>query len=310
MSNRRRVLPALALLAGFACVFATRTSTAAPTNAFERPGGGPRAAALGGHSIVLPDDDYALGANPARLAFAGRSASAQYDRVDPAVDLWRGRLGVSLPLGREITEPLQTSRSYRVEIGAALDVTNLTLIEGSGYRESAVSFGLAAAPSAILAFGATARYERATSDAADIGAHAWGVDLGGTIDLADHWSAAFAVRNAFGRATFDGGDDEDRAAEVTIGIAARAHRLWQAEADYVFQRNTVAALSGGVEIHVVPGVFDLRGGVTREQLGPARIIPSAGAGFRLQRLRLDYAFRSDSDGGMNAQHQVALGARF
>ncbi|MEP7027181.1 MAG: hypothetical protein ABI960_01170 [Candidatus Eisenbacteria bacterium] len=312
MIGRRgsRLVLAAALAGTVAGLPTPRSAAAAPTAAFERPGGGPRAAAIGGHSIVLPDDDYALGANPARLAFAGRSASAQYDRIDPAVDLWRGRVGLSLPIGGEITEPLQTSRSHRAALGAALDVLNLTLIEGSGYRESAATLGFAAAPSAILAFGVAGHYERATSDADLIAAHAWGVDVGMTIDLADHWSAALAVRDALGRVTFDGGDDEDRAAEMTIGLAARAHRFWQAEADYVFQRNTTSALAGGVEIHVLPGVLDLRGGVSREMLGPARIIPSAGAGFTVDHLRLDYAYRSDPDGGMNSQHQVALGVRF
>jgi hypothetical protein len=300
------LLPLTALLA----LFVTGPAAAASTNAFERPGGGPRSAALGGHSVALPDDDYAMGANPARLVFADRSASAQYDRVDPAVDLWRGRVGVVLPLGREITEPMQTSRAHRRALGAALDVTGLTLIEGSGYREAAASLGFAVAATSFLGLGVSGSYERASSDLDAIAADAWGMDLGGSMDLTDHWALAFAIRNAFGRATFDGGVDEDRSAEVTIGLAARARRRWQAELDYAFQHNTTSAVSGGVEIHVVPGVFDLRGGIARELLGATRVVPSAGAGFMIQSLRLDYTFRSDPDGSMDAQHQVALGARF
>ena len=309
MSARRHPGARLALLALLA-VLGAGPAAAAATNAFERSGGGPRSGALGGHSVVLVDDDYALGSNPGRLVFAERSVSAQYDRIDPAVDLWRGRVGVALPLGQEITEPLQTSRAYRRAFGAALDVTGLTLIEGSGYREATAAIGFAAAPTAFLGFGVSGSYERASSDLDAIAAHAWGVDLGGSMDLSDHWAMAFAIRNAFGRATFDGGDDEDRPAEVTIGLAARARKRWQAELDYVFQHNTTSAVSGGVEIHVVPGVFDLRGGVARELLGATRVIPSGGAGFTIQHIRLDYTFRSDKDGSLDAQHQLALGARF
>ena len=305
MSARRHPGAVLALL-----LLCAAGPAAAATNAFERPAGGPRSAALGGHSVVLVDDDYAMGANPGRLVFAERSVSAQYDRIDPAVDLWRGRVGVALPLGSEITEPLQTSHTYARAFGAALDVTGLTLIEGSGYREAAASLGFAAAPTAFLGFGISGSYERASSDLDAIAAHAWGIDLGGSMDLTDHWAMAFAIRNAFGRATFDGGDDEDRPAEVTIGLAARARRRWQAELDYVFQHNTTSAVSGGVEIHVVPGVFDLRGGMAREILGSTRMVPSAGAGFTIQHLKLDYTFRSDKDGSMDAQHELALGARF
>jgi hypothetical protein len=300
----------LRVIAALVALLAARPAAAASTNAFERPAGGPRSAALGGHSVVLLDDDYAMGANPGRLVFAERSVSAQYDRVDPDVDLWRGRLGLALPLGQEITEPLQTSRAYRRALGAAFDVTGLTLIEGSGYREATASLGFAVAPTSFLGFGVSGSYERASSDLDAIAAHAWGVDLGGSMDLSDHWAVAFAIRNAFGRATFDGAEDEDRSAEVTIGLATRARRRWQAELDYAFQHNTTSAVSGGVEIHVVPGVFDLRGGMARELLGGTRVVPSAGAGFTIQHLKLDYAFRSDQDGSMDAQHQLALGARF
>jgi len=293
-----------------ALVVVAHAPVQAATVAFERPGGGPRAAALGGHTVVLPDDDAAMGTNPGRLVFAAASASAQFDRVDPEVDLWRGRIGVAWPLGRDVSEPFQTSRAHRTAIGAALDVTGLTLIEGSGYREAALSLGAGIAPISIFGLGATVRFERATSDVSEIEAHAWGVDVGGSLELSDHMAAAISIKNALGRATFEGGNDEDRLAELTLGLAATHHKRWQAEADYVFQRNTTSAVSGGVEVHVVPGVFDLRGGLAREMLGAARFIPSAGAGFVFQRIHLDYAFRSDTDGGFDAQHQLALGARF
>jgi hypothetical protein len=302
---------AVALTVALTVTFgAARIAAAAPTAAFERPGGGPRSAAMGGHVIVLTDDDYAMGSNPARLAFADSSASAQYDRVDPGLNLWRGRLGVAFPLGRNASEPLQASRVHRLAVGAAIDVLHLGLIEGSAYREAALSVGGAFAPLNLLAFGVTARYERANSSLDGLGAKAWGVDVGATLDLSDHWVTGLAIRNALGRAQFDGGDDEDRPAEFTLGLATAHRRRFQAEIDYVLQRNTNSALSGGVEVHVLPGTLDLRAGVARELLGSARLIPSAGAAFLFQRYRLDYAFRSDRDGGFDAQHQLALGARF
>lgn len=308
MIGRRLLLLAAVLLA---VALIQDPAVAAPTTAFERPGGGPRSAALGGHSVVLQDDDHAMGTNPARLVFARRSASAQYDRIDPTVELWRGRFGVAWPLGRDLSEPYQTTQAHRSAVGLALDVTSLTLIEGSGYREVAISLGGAFAPMSILGLGAAVRIERASSDLGDLSARAFGVDLGGSLELSDHLAAAVAIRNALGRATFEGGDDEDRSAELTVGLASTHRTRWAAEVDYVFQRNRTSAFAGGVEVHVVPDLFDLRAGVAREMLGAApRIIPSAGAGFILQRFRLDYAFRSDTDGALGAQHQLSVGARF
>ena len=299
----RRALLLLAFLPGVAF--------GGTTAAFDRPGGGARAAALGGHTVVLPDDDHALGSSPGRLVFADRSASAQYDRIDPDVELWRGRVGVLVPLGRDLTEPLQTSHVRRNALGLALDVTSLTLIEGSAYREAALTLGGGVAPFGIMGLGAAVRYERASSDVDDLSAHAWGVDVGAAIELSDHLAGAIAIKNAFGRSTFEGGDDEDRAGEVTLGLGANHHRYWSAELDYVYRDNSTSALSGGAEIHAVPGILDLRGGIAREEgvLG-SRTVPSAGAGFAFQNWHLDYAFRNDPDGSLDAQHQVALTARF
>jgi hypothetical protein len=232
--------------------------------------------------VALPDDDHALGSSPGRMVFAARSASAQYDHVDPDLELWRGRVGVLLPLGRDLTEPLQNSHVSRNAVGLALDVTSLTLIEGSGYREAAVSLGGGFAPFNFLGLGLVGRYEHASSDVTEISAGAWGVDFGAAVDLSDHLAAALAIRNALGRASFDAGNDEDRPAELTLGFAAGHYKWWQAELDWVYQNNTTSALSGGVEVHVVPGMVDLRAGIAREQ-DPvsSRMVPSAGAGFAL-----------------------------
>jgi hypothetical protein len=131
------------------------------------------------------------------------------------------------------------------------------------------------------------------------------------MELTDHLAAAIAFKNAFGRTSFEGGDDEDRADEVTLGLGANHYRWWSAEIDYVYRDNATAALSAGAEAHVVPGLFDLRAGFAREE-GPlgSRTVPSAGAGFAFQDWHLDYAFRNDPDGSLEAQHQVALTARF
>jgi hypothetical protein len=158
--------------------------------------------------------------------------------------------------------------------------------------------------------GAAVHYDRATSAVSDIRAHGFGVDVGAAATLADHWDAALTIRNAFGRVTFEGGQSEDRAAETTAGLAASHYRYWQAEIDYVLQDNRTAATALGVELHAVPGTLDLRGGLARERLPVPRTVASAGLGVQLRRLRLDYAFRSDPDGFANAQHQVAIGARF
>ncbi len=293
----------LALPAGLAA--------AGPTSAaFPDGGGGPRSIALGGHLVALPMDDHALETNAARLVYGAGSFSAQVDRLDPGLDLWRGRVGVSFGMGPGAAVPLQATQPRRVAVGASIAGQGLTLVQGSSYREATFSAGLAWAPSNLGAVGVAGRYQRALSDVPGAEATGFGVDVGMSFDLSDHFDVALSVRDAFGRTTFEDSDDEDRAARLTIGVAAVRHRRWQAEVDYVLQHNATSALSGGAEIHVVPGTLDLRAGVSRETRAPARLVPSAGVGLVFGSFRLDYAFRSDPDGAFETQHRAALGARF
>lgn len=301
-----RALVALAALAAFG-----GPAAADPTSvAFPDHGGGPRAIALGGHLVALPVDDHALETNPARLVYAGRSVSAQVDRLDPDLDLWRGRVGVAMGIGPLAAEPLQATRPRRMAFGASLSGQGLTLIEGSSYREATLAAGLAWAPTNLGAVGVAGRWQKAQSDVPGAEASGFGVDVGMTFDLTDHWDVALAITDAFGRTTFEDSDDEDRAARVTLGVAAVRRARWQAEVDYVFQHNSTSAVAAGVEVHVVPGVFDLRAGVAREMREPARFVPAGGAGLSFGGFHLDYAFRSDADGAFETQHRAELGARF
>ncbi|MEO6463049.1 MAG: hypothetical protein ABIP29_08225 [Candidatus Eisenbacteria bacterium] len=306
---RRRV--AVAAWAGLALALAAGPAAAATTSAaFPDAGGGTRSIALGGHLVALPTDDHALETNAARLVYGAGSFSAQVDRLDPGLDLWRGRIGVALGIGPSAAEPLQATRPRRMAFGASIAGQGLTLIEGSSYREATFSAGLAWAPTNLGAIGVAARYQRSVSDVPGAEAAGFGVDVGLSFDLSDHFDVALSVKDAFGRTTFENSDDEDRAARLTLGVAGVRHRRWQAELDYVLQHNSTSAVAGGAEFHVVPGVLDLRAGVSREMRGQARIVPSAGAGLSFGAFRMDYAFRFDPDGAFETQHRASLGARF
>jgi hypothetical protein len=282
---------------------------AATTNAFPPPSGGPRAVAMGGHLVALVRDDHALDTNPGRLVYAGRVASAQVDRLDPDLDLWRGRVGVAFGAGDELADAFRPLRPRAAAFGAALDAMTLNLIEGSSYRELTASGGAALSVTNFASVGVTARYQRAETEVVGAGADGFGVDVGFALNLSDRWDAGLAVRDAFGRAQFESSDDEDHAARATIGVATNWSR-WQAELDYVLQYDHTAAVSAGAEVHAVPGKLDVRAGLSREAVEPARTVFAAGAGFTFKQFQLDYAFQNDADGAFEQQHRFALSARF
>ncbi len=283
---------------------------AQPSVAFRTGTGVPRTAAMGGNLVCLLIDESATDSNPARLVYGTRTASVRYDRIDPEVELWSGRVGAAFALGPDAGEPLQLSRPRRSAAGLALDLTGLTLIEGSGYNEASLTAGYGYTVVNFMALGVAARYDRVFSNLDAIGATGYGVDIGLSAVLSDHLDDALSIRNAFGRITFDGGDDEDLPAELTVGVAMARRRWYEAEIDYVFQEDRTAAWSLGVEAHVLPGTLDVRAGVTRETLGVDRTLPSAGLGVTWNRLRMDYAFVSDADAGRDAEHRLGLAARF
>ncbi|MGH7724879.1 MAG: hypothetical protein ACREOU_05570 [Candidatus Eiseniibacteriota bacterium] len=283
---------------------------AAPSVAFRSWATVPRTAAMGGNLVCLLTDESATDSNPARLVYGTRTASVHYDRVDPDIELWSGRLGAAFPLGPDAAEPLQLTRPRRSAAGVAIDVTGLTLIEGSGYNETSLTAGYGYTIVSFLAVGIAARYNHVFTNSTEIGANGYGVDIGLSADLSDHVDAALSIRDAFGRVTFDGGDDEDLPAQLTVGVAMARRRWYEAELNYVFQENHTAAWSLGGEVHVMPGTLDLRAGVARETLGTDRTLPSVGLGVSWNMLRMDYAFVSDSDAGRDATHRLGLLARF
>lgn len=305
MTRRAWGLGALVLFFSAGPVHAAATSVAFPD-----AGGGPRSIAMGGHLVALPIDDHAIESNPGRLVYSTGSASAQVDRLDPDLDLWRGRVGVALGHGPSAAEPLQLTKPRRMAFGVAIQGQGLTLIEGSAYREATLAGSIGWAAANFLATGATVRYQRATSDVEGAGASGFGVDLGLSMDLSDHFDLGLAVTDAFGRTTYEASDDEDRAARVTLGVATVRRRWFQAELDYVYQNNATSALAGGFEVHAVKDILDVRLGVSQELREPARTVPSAGLGFGFREFRFDYAYRNDPDGAFEHQHRVALGARF
>src|SRR5439155_1261233 len=129
--------------------------------------------------------------------------------------------------------------------------------------------------------------------------------------LSDHADAALTIRNLVSRSRYQDAASEHLPRSVEIGVAIARRRLYQAEVDYVFQGNRAAAVSAGLELHVVPGALDLRLGVDQRIVtGQSRTLPSAGAGIAAGSLRFDYAVLTDPDGGFGAQHRLALGARF
>jgi hypothetical protein len=309
MSARRggsalALAPLLALFAWHA------DAPAATTNAFLPPSGGPRIAALGGHVVMLVSDDQAIEVNPARLVFAGRVVSFQVDQLDPDLDLWRGRAGVAFGAGDELADAFRSQRPRAAAFGFSLDGMSLRLIEASAYRELTVSGSAALCLTNFSSVGVTARWQRASTDVFGASATGYGVDFGLALNVSDHWDAGLSIRDAFGRAKFESSDDEDHAARLTIGVASIGHRRWQAEANYVFQYDHNAAASLGLEVHVVPGLLDLRGGVSREMIGFERTVATGGLGIAYRKLALDYAYGSDADGAFDQQHRVSLSARF
>ena len=75
---------------GFAFALFAGTAHAAPSVAFRSWPTVPRTAAMGGNLVCLLTDESATDSNPARLVYGTRTASVQYDRLDPDIELWSG----------------------------------------------------------------------------------------------------------------------------------------------------------------------------------------------------------------------------
>ena len=298
--RKRLTIAFLVTVATFLCM---QIASAAPagdpvgTAVIFEIGMGARALGMGGAFVAVADDANAIYYNPAGLAYMeGRNITSLYSSLLGAGNyLGAGYAQKNLGLG---VVGLMSTVTERDEYGNP--------IGSFGYRESAV-MGAYARSLDMLSIGASLKlYSQTIPDNNGFGITA---DIGVLADLPLPEGSGFGgvsigavARNLFGSVTYQSGHTDPFDRVFVIGMSMKPIDKLILAADFDIT-NTTGHL--GAEYLIIPQVALRAGGILGGD-GNSRL--TAGAGFSLQNLRIDYAYQTHSV--LPDSHWLSLGIAF
>jgi hypothetical protein len=213
------------------------------------------------------------------------------------------------PLGRPLIPPGEPTGST-FGIGLGFEHVGLELSQGSGWSSETVSLGFGYSAAAYASAGLLVKYLFSSSDIAGTEATAFGIDLGGRIELAPGVDLGLAVRNLLGNTSWDGGQDETPPFTVAVGGAVATPYGTTTEWAVIVTDNEGTRVGAGVEVPLMRTGFLLRGGYHRHSDDYSRNVVSAGFGFKHLRYRMAYAVRIDDEIAFGTTHHFSLGTDF
>jgi tetratricopeptide (TPR) repeat protein len=289
MRPRSNTLPLLVLAAALGFAAPARAQEDAGTRSIFASPAGARGIALGGAFVAVPGDPAIAAWNPAGLGFVSRleaqASTASYDlgfREDLAT--------VVLPSWRFGTASL-TVRRFGTDGIEARDARNVILPGSFGSSESEISIGYGRTLGTALAVGGALKLQRqsvgdqsGSGVGADLGVTAYPlVLLGSSLPWATRASWGISIRNAIPPAIRL---DQETVTDPGLWRTGFAYRTLFGLATLDMEKGSGSAtrLHAGAEITPRP-FLSLRGGFSDASL-------AAGAGFRVGRMTVDYAFEN------------------
>jgi len=177
-----------------------------------------------------------------------------------------------------------------------------------GYAENTLCYAIGKRVGRYLAVGAAAKAYFITTDIEDTGGKGGGLDLALYATPDPFSTVAFVVRNALSKVAWDTGLKDNLPLELEIGGSYYVLDELVVVVEIRYERNHYSAFTLGGEYTVKPELFFIRGGLTRRF---DRTSPSFGLGFRLDKIRIDYAAEIDpGNSGLGTTHKLGMSLDF
>ncbi|MEA4883950.1 MAG: PorV/PorQ family protein [Clostridia bacterium] len=279
-----------------AAVLACSTMTMASTNpvgtaAMMDIGMGARALGMGGANIAVADDGAAIYYNPAGLGLMQRRCltslyTSQFRAANyMAVGYSQRNIGVGL-LRLDASGIEETDEFANVT--GVFGVADLTAVAGGGFE---------VIPN--LSLGGALKYYYQSLPASS----GWGItgDVGALWTPMPWMSVGVVGRNLLGSVKYKDGESDPFERSFGLGVAFRPMKGLLLAADAVYQNQ--ATLKAGAEYQFGP--VALRAGGS---WGAGQTSLTAGAGFSVQVLSIDYSYQTHSI--LPDSHRISISARF
>jgi hypothetical protein len=268
----------------------------------------PASVGRGGFGLLEPGSALDFTANPAVLPLhEGFTAGIGHAGLVEGLAASVTSVALVLPFGPEVDFPGEKELTHRYGIGIQIDHRSLELSQGSAWSSQTVAAGLAYAPRPYVSAGIISKLLFTSSDLEDAGAWAYGVDLGGRLQLHSRLQLGISVRNIAGQVSWEAGANERPPVVVDVGVSASFPLRLQSDFCYEYRQFGHAKMGFGLEAPVAGTGLCLRGGYVHCSGDYSRNTLTAGFGFTLRRYGIDYAVRMDDDTAFGVTHHVGLG---
>jgi hypothetical protein len=272
------------------------------------PGLSPEAIALGEGGLLESGVALGFAANPAMLPLQvqleiGAGHAGLAENLSASIT----SAAVAFPIGRPLEFPGQDLRVHRCGAGLSVDHRSYELAQGSAWSSQTVAVGIGCALSTYGSVGILSKFLFTSSDLEDVGARAYGLDLGGRLEVGSRIRLATVIRNIVGSVHWEDGQDER--SPLLIGLGARLvyPRSVQTDFNLTYSDNNGTRFGLGIEVPIARTGLCVRGGYVYYPGDYSRSVPTLGFGIQIRRYRLDYAARIDDENAFGTTHHVGLG---
>jgi len=276
--------------------------------------GGSRDLAMAGAAHLHDAGLEALFLQPASLSSLDRWEVGAFTQLyGDGVPLQHGTLAFAFASGHRMALDGRYESDSEMAVGAAFQYLSATLADDSGWSEWTLAAVAAWSPMRWFSLGGRARYSGGGSeDAVDRG-HSTAMDFGLRLRLLHPGlEAGLLMQDFYHRFAWDEGGDARKEPRLVTSLGMAGLRLpylpgdLRLEARMTQHRSSAESFGLGMEWSLLDGLADLRGGLLAWRQGEERISPTFGFGLLAGLYRVDYAYSPDVDGGMAAQHRIAI----
>ena len=265
-----------------------------------------RAISMGEAGLAETGSAAAFAVNPSCLpSLATLQAGLAHGNLIDGVPSSATCFSIALPFGTE-TDYLSGEARYKYGLGLSVQHEGFELAQGSGWSSQTVSLGLGYSPAPYLSAGIVTKTLFSTTDLADVGVRAYGIDVGTRLELTPRIDLGLVIRNILGAAKWDNGEDETVPAIFNLGGTVRIPYGMSAELAMAFAGTGGSKIGLGIDAPILETGFHVRGGYLHMPGDYSRSIMAAGFGFHYLRYRLAYAVRVDDENAFGVTHHISL----
>jgi hypothetical protein len=267
-----------------------------------------RAVSMGETGLVPQASTGGFTSNPALILWSDTPGiSLGYARLIEGIPASVTSVSGVMSLGSPVRVPGSDDVGRRFALGLCFDNGSVELSQGTDWGWNLLSLGAGYRLAPYASAGLALKYLSADSDLEGSGVRAYGVDLGGVVELTPRVSLGLTVRNPLGTADWDDGQSESPPLSFGAGAGFALPYGASAEVSGTVLRSNPGRLGLGANVPVAMTGFSVRAGYLRHLGDYPRNVLTGGFGYRYGKLQLDYAFKLDDELALGTTHHFCLG---